>query len=168
LFPIDFPATTNGPSGGFLPGTYGAQLADFIGSNPEGTWLLYVLDDVPLDAGIISNGWILNISTLSVVTPTVDLVVGLTAAPNPTIVTSNITYTISVTNAGPSTATGIVATNLLPPGLTFVSSSSSQGTSSNNAGTVFLPDHQHRCRVCHRGRGQSGKQQRHPEHHGRQ
>ncbi len=138
LFPIDFPATTNGAAGGFLPGTYGTRLADFIGSNPDGTWLLYVLDDAPLDGGIISNGWILNVSTLSVVTPTVDLVVGLTAAPNPTIVTSNITYTISVTNAGPSTATGIVATNLLPAGLTFVSAGASQGTTSNNAGTVYF------------------------------
>ena len=39
--------------------------------------------------GAINNGWSLAISTVNVVTPTVDLVVGMTGSPAPVIVTSN-------------------------------------------------------------------------------
>jgi len=40
----------------------------------------------------------------------------------------NVTYTITVSNAGPSTATGVVVNDTLPAGLTFVSATPSQGT----------------------------------------
>jgi uncharacterized repeat protein (TIGR01451 family) len=40
----------------------------------------------------------------------------------------NITYTIKVTNKGPSTATGVTLTDILPAGVTLVSASSTQGT----------------------------------------
>jgi uncharacterized repeat protein (TIGR01451 family) len=39
-----------------------------------------------------------------------------------------VTYTISTTNNGPNTATGVSVTDLLPAGLTYISSSPSQGT----------------------------------------
>ena len=39
-----------------------------------------------------------------------------------------VTYTITVTNYGPATATGVTATDLLPVGLTYVSNTTSQGT----------------------------------------
>jgi choice-of-anchor A domain-containing protein/uncharacterized repeat protein (TIGR01451 family) len=39
-----------------------------------------------------------------------------------------VTYTITVTNFGPATATGVVATDLLPTGLTYGSYTASQGT----------------------------------------
>ena len=45
-------------------------------------------------------------------------------------------FTISVTNRGPDTATGVIVTNVLPAGLTFVSATTSQGTCANAAGTV--------------------------------
>ena len=131
---IPFPASASGP--GLLPGPFGTQLSDFIGSNPNGVWSLYVFDDTALDAGTISNGWILNISSLSVVAPTVDLAVGLTASTNAAVVFSNLTYFITVTNAGPSTATGILITNVLPPGVNLVSSSASQGNWSANGSTL--------------------------------
>lgn len=40
----------------------------------------------------------------------------------------NITYTLAVTNNGPSTATGVILTDTLPAGLTFVSATPTQGT----------------------------------------
>jgi uncharacterized repeat protein (TIGR01451 family) len=51
-------------------------------------------------------------------------------------VTSNFTYTVTVTNPGPSTATNVVASDTLPPGATFVSASSG-GTMST--GVVTWP-----------------------------
>ncbi len=52
--------------------------------------------------------------------------------PNPSL-GDTITYTVTVTNDGPNTATGVEVTDQLPPGLTFVSATPSQG--SYNPGT---------------------------------
>jgi len=53
------------------------------------------------------------------------------AAPN---IGTNITYTIRVTNGGPSSATGVVISDLLPAGLTYVSNTASQGTYTSGTG----------------------------------
>jgi uncharacterized repeat protein (TIGR01451 family) len=45
-----------------------------------------------------------------------------------------ITYTITLTNNGPDTATNIMVTDLLPSGVTYVSSSPSQGSYANSTG----------------------------------
>ena len=132
---ITFHPSTNNVSP--PPAPYGTNLSDFINTNPNGTWSLYVDDSKPLDAGSINNGWSLAISTLSVVTPNVDLTVGLSASPASVVVNSNLTYTIAVTNAGPSAATGILLTNVLPTGASLVSVTHSQGTHITNSGTVI-------------------------------
>lgn len=58
-----------------------------------------------------------------------DLAVGIAATPSPVIIGSTLTYTVSVTNNGPSTASGIDLTNVLPDGVAIVSTtvSPSQG-----------------------------------------
>jgi uncharacterized repeat protein (TIGR01451 family) len=117
-------------------GPYGTNLSGFIGSNPNGTWSLFVVDNQALDDGAISNGWSLTFSTFTPVPAAADLVVGVTASPNPVILTSNLTYTIAVTNFGPSSATGVMVTNLLPAGVSFVSAGASQGTTSVSGGAV--------------------------------
>ena len=61
-----------------------------------------------------------------------DLGLFVSAAPNPVGVLSNLTYTVQVLNPGPSSATGVIVTNLLPAGVSFVSASASQGTCSTN------------------------------------
>jgi uncharacterized repeat protein (TIGR01451 family) len=43
---------------------------------------------------------------------------------------TNVVYTIAVSNAGPSSATGVTVTDVLPAGTTFVSSTPTQGTCS--------------------------------------
>ncbi len=122
---------TNAP-----PAPWGTVLADFNGSNPNGAWSLYVVDDTSLDTGSVVRGWKLNLTTTGVIPAAADLSVTATATPDPVIVTSNVTYTIVVANHGPSTATGITLADTLPTGATLVSSNVSQGNISAIGGVV--------------------------------
>jgi uncharacterized repeat protein (TIGR01451 family) len=69
-----------------------------------------------------------NTSTATTtVTASADIALAKTVS-NPTpLVSQTFTFTVTATNNGPSTATGVVVTDLLPPGLAFVSSTPSQG-----------------------------------------
>ncbi|MDP1573279.1 MAG: DUF11 domain-containing protein, partial [Pseudomonadota bacterium] len=58
----------------------------------------------------------------------IDLSLTKTASNMAPQVGSNVTFTVSVANAGPSGATGVVVTDLLPAGYTYVSSTVSQGS----------------------------------------
>ena len=85
--------TTNGPittgayrpsnfgTGDFFPAPapasgYGTALADFIGTNPNGDWKLFIVDDQGSDVGLLASGWRLSILTTQapVVAPTVQAV----------------------------------------------------------------------------------------------
>jgi uncharacterized repeat protein (TIGR01451 family) len=57
-----------------------------------------------------------------------DIAVGISAVPSPVTVGNQLTYSITVTNLGPDAATGVVVTNTLPAGVTFVSTSCSQSS----------------------------------------
>ncbi|MBM3226470.1 MAG: DUF11 domain-containing protein, partial [Candidatus Tectomicrobia bacterium] len=57
-----------------------------------------------------------------------DLAIAKLAAPNPVPVGSDLTYTLTVTNNGPDDATGVVLTDTLPTGVTWQTSTTSQGT----------------------------------------
>jgi uncharacterized repeat protein (TIGR01451 family) len=54
---------------------------------------------------------------------TADLIAGLTGTPSPLWLGNNLTYTISVTNAGPAAASNVAVTNTLPSSATLVSGS---------------------------------------------
>ncbi|PYJ00155.1 MAG: hypothetical protein DME25_21390 [Verrucomicrobia bacterium] len=52
----------------FFPGSgpsppFGSALADFNGTNPNGPWGLYVVDDTAANGGVIGGGWRLDITT---------------------------------------------------------------------------------------------------------
>ena len=57
-----------------------------------------------------------------------DLAITKTATPNPVVLGNNVTFTITLTNNGPSTATSVTTTDTLPANISFVSATLSQGT----------------------------------------
>jgi uncharacterized repeat protein (TIGR01451 family) len=69
-----------------------------------------------------------------------DLTITKTGSPDPVVVDQNITYTITVNNAGPSDAQDVVVTDTLPSGVTFVSTSGCAGDPNGvptcNLGTI--------------------------------
>jgi uncharacterized repeat protein (TIGR01451 family) len=69
-------------------------------------------------------------SAATTVTPRADVAVSQTAAPDPVLLGNTLTYTVTVRNNGPSTATGVVATDTLDANNTFQSATSTQGSCS--------------------------------------
>jgi uncharacterized repeat protein (TIGR01451 family) len=65
-----------------------------------------------------------------------DISVSVSDAPDPVSLGGNLTYNIVVANTGPSSATGVVVTNLLPPSGSLISVTPSQGTFTTNGNTV--------------------------------
>jgi uncharacterized repeat protein (TIGR01451 family) len=77
----------------------------------------------------------------SVVVPTnTDLSVTKTDSADPVLINTNLTYIIVVTNNGPANATGVVLTDTLPTGVTYVSNDSgcteAAGTVTCNIGAL--------------------------------
>jgi uncharacterized repeat protein (TIGR01451 family) len=94
------------------------------------------MDDSPLNTGAISNGWFLNFITANPVGSASDLGLGMTASPSAVSVSNNLSFILTVTNYGPSAATGVVVTNTLPSGVTFVSAVGTVGTAVQNGSFV--------------------------------
>jgi uncharacterized repeat protein (TIGR01451 family) len=67
--------------------------------------------------------------------PNADVGIGVTG-PSSAAEGASVTYNITVTNAGPSGATGVVFTDTLPSMVNFTSATSSQGTFSVSGGVV--------------------------------
>ena len=137
--------TTDFQSGDIFPspapsGPYVADLSVFNGTNPNGTWQLYVLDDTAGFSGNIAGGWSLNFTTLEpaccIDSSSVDAAITMTAPPDPIVVGNNLTFTIIATNQGPASASGLIISNPLPVNASFVSASASQGTFINNGNSV--------------------------------
>ncbi len=120
------------------PPAYATNLSAFNGSNPNGAWALYVYDDTQLDVGGITNGWSLNLTTSGPLPDTADVGLTMVASSATVVATSNLVYSLTVTNHGPNTASNVVVTNTLPVGGTFISglSSATKGTLSVVEGNV--------------------------------
>ena len=65
-----------------------------------------------------------------------DLAIVKTAAPNPVTDGTPLTYTLSVTNNGPASATNVTVTDTLPSVVAYLSSNTTQGSCSEAGGTV--------------------------------
>ena len=75
-----------------------------------------------------------NTATAIITVGSADLRVGKTVDDNSPLLGSNITYTVTVSNAGPSQATSVTMTDVLPAGLRLLSYSVSQGSFATNTG----------------------------------
>ena len=98
--------------------------ATFNGTNPNGTWSLFVMDDLGGGAGSISGGWALNFDIRYNTTT------ALVSSSNPGVVGPSINLTATVTSSGPGTPTGTV---------TFKNGATSIGTVALSGGVATLP-----------------------------
>ena len=118
---------------------FSTSLTDLNGTNPNGSWSLYVQDDGAMDSGSITQGWVLSITTSNLTSATgsgnaANLSVTTDVTSSPITLGSNLNLTVTVINHGPDPAAYVVVTNTLPAGLAFSFANTSQGTcSSNNA-----------------------------------
>jgi len=76
-----------------------------------------------------------GVTVLRLADASADMSITKTGSPSSVIVGDNITYTITVRNSGPNSATNVTVTDALPAGVTYVSATPSQGTCSGT-GTV--------------------------------
>ncbi len=90
-----------------------------------------------LDTSLTETNTANNIATETTgLTPAIDLRISKVDSIDPAFAGGALTYTIVVTNDGPSTATNVTLSDTLPAGVTFTSVTSTQGTVSNAAGVV--------------------------------
>ena len=93
---------------------------------PPGTYRLYCVHDFP-DTNSANDYKLVDV-TLEASTVEADLAVSKSVDNGTPTEGEAITYTVAVTNNGPEAASGVEITDNLPAGLTFQSSSASQGT----------------------------------------
>ncbi len=118
-------------------GPYDTALGVFGGMDPNGEWLLYVMDDAGGDVGNIAGGWLLTLTTVQPVNQVADLELAGTAAPLSGQVGANLVYTFTITNAGPDSAAGVAFTNVVPTGAELVSAEASQGSATASGNLVI-------------------------------
>ena len=132
ILPGDGAGGFSSPPQTFAVGAFPAALAvaDF---NGDGKPDIAIADSVRNMVTLLLNG-----TAASTAPPpsSADLSIAAAASPNPIAVSSILTYTFTVTNNGPSNATGVALTDTLPSGTSFQSASPSQGTCANSSGTV--------------------------------
>ena len=120
---------TGGPIITAPSGPYGSTLGVMNGSNPNGDWFLFVQDDAPLDVGIITNGWMLSLTSANPVGLWSDNQLYVSATNVTITFATNYAVTLAVTNYGPSTSSNVVVSDVLPAfGLSLVSSNHTAGT----------------------------------------
>jgi len=109
------------------PPPYGSTLTALSGANPNGNWELFVLDNANFNSGVISNGWVLKLTTANLVGSSGDLAAGMVASAASILLSNTVVYTLTVTNYGPSTSSNVLVADTLPLSSTVVSANADQG-----------------------------------------
>lgn len=128
-FTLEFFANPACDSSGFGEGqTYLGSASVTTDAAGDGSFSPVFTASVPAGQAITATatdaaGNTSEFSQCKAVASAADLSVTKSDSPDPVQNGSNLTYTIVVKNNGPSTATGVMLTDTLPPGVTFVSSS---------------------------------------------
>ncbi len=115
---------------------YGTVAAALNGGNPNGNWYLFVQDDLTFNSGIISNGWMITLTTANPVGYVADDYLAMSAAPTNLLAGYNANVSIGVTNYGPSISSNVVVSDSLPLNFTLVSSSETSGSTLFDGSTV--------------------------------
>jgi len=119
------------------PPPYNTNLSAFVGNNPNGAWSLFVIDDLTLNVGLISNGWFLNLTTTDIIPGDSDVGLAMLANNSTVVLSNNVQYTLLLTNYGPALASNVVVVDTLPNGCNFLGDTPSQGSvTTNGAGLV--------------------------------
>jgi uncharacterized repeat protein (TIGR01451 family) len=108
-----------------------------IGPNAGVVWTRFTISPDPVAEDWDGSGEFLSGETedyLLLVIDAADLSITKTDDPDPVIVGEDLTYTVTVTNNGPSDATGVSVTDTLPSGVTYNSDTPSQGSYDNSTG----------------------------------
>lgn len=121
-------------------GPYSTQLSSVNGIDPNGVWSLYIIDDRQGDGGSLAQGWGLEITAVKTVNPLADLAVSMKATPEAPLIGEPITTVITVSNLGPSKATGVVVNHQLPAGVTFVSGPEGATADTNGLVVFTIPE----------------------------
>ena len=98
-----------------------------------------ITDTVTANAPNIVPGLTNNSASATVVVAnanSADMAIVKTATPNPVTEGTPLLYSLAVTNNGPATATNVTVTDTLPSTVTYLSSTTTQGTCSEAGGTV--------------------------------
>jgi len=101
------------------PPPFGTNLAAMNGSNPNGNWTLFIQDDSMFDSGVISNGWVLTLTTANPVGVAADNQLLMTASATNIPVGGIVTFDLAVTNYGPSATTNVQVSDTMPSGFTL-------------------------------------------------
>ena len=132
------------PSQGTCSGT--STVTCDLGTLSNGANATVTIAVTPAAAGTITNTASVTATTFdpvpdnntatedTTVNTEADLVIVKSDDPDPVIAGETLTYTLVITNTGPSDATGMIVTDTLPLGVTFGSATPSQGGPCDEAG----------------------------------
>ena len=152
IIPSSFTVGTITPSQGSCDPLAGSTLTCNLGTIGNGGSATVTIEVTPTQAGNISNTAVAssdqsdpdpsdNSDTESTTVegdgePSANLSILKESSPDPVIVNQILTYTVTVTNLGPSDATNTVVTDTLPVGAIFGSAVPDQGTCDESLGVV--------------------------------
>src|SRR5690606_16221772 len=103
------------------------SLGAFLGQDGNGNWTLTVSDDTAADGGNLVS-WGLDFVTCTCALPEANLSVAVSDSPDPVTAGEQLTYTVTVSNAGPDSADNVMVDLVLPAEVTLVSATPSAGS----------------------------------------